>query len=60
MSFEEFLAKDHELADVRHAVEKLADVTHVGFCTTCRRAWEFNACGDSHYSYAYDVRPFDL
>ncbi len=92
-SFEDFLANDHELADVRSAVEQLArlpcmcgtgaetveqhgtiqvlaggqnpdapvdDVTQIGFCTRCHRGWEFNACGDSHYSYTYDVRPFVL
>lgn len=32
----------------------------VGRCTVCGRGWSFREEGDSHYSFHYDVQPFDL
>lgn len=30
----------------------------VGRCRVCGRGWTFEAAGDSHYSYSYEVHPF--
>ena len=46
-----FLTKDHPFAPIEHSIK-------LGRCSICGQSWSFEAAGDPHYSYNYQVRPF--